>query len=264
MDHLSGVRIAVTRAAAQARELAVPLESAGATVHVCPLIKIEPRAYDEEMRGVLNALDEFAWIVITSVNGVELLMRALSSAGRTPRDLAGKRIACVGPATATALQRYQLRPEIMPDAYVGEAIPAAMTRAGLAPESKVLLARAGGGGAALPALLRGQGLEVVDLELYRSILDPEGATRLKALVRTDKLDLVTFTSGSAATYFVQTIGTSMKAAVAVIGPSTAQAARAQGLRVDVVAEPHTITGLVAAILAYYAARSGTWRTDAGK
>jgi uroporphyrinogen-III synthase len=42
-----------------------------------------------------------------------------------------------------------------------------------------------------------------------------------------------------------------KARVACIGPATASAAEKAGIRVDVMAEEHTIPGLVAAIEAYF-------------
>ncbi len=248
----------------QARELAVPLESAGARVFVCPLIKIEPCDNDDEVADVLRTIDQYAWIVLTSVNGVECLLDRLASNGISADVLAGKRVACVGPATAAAARRHGLRPHAVPEEHLGEAMPARMAEVGLQPGEKVLLARAQGGGAALPALLRERGAQVTDLALYRTVPDTEGAARLKALVRTDQLDLVTFTSGSAASYFVQTVGTAVKPALAAIGPSTAETARRLGLRIDMMAEPHTIAGLVRVILEYYAARSGSWRSDAGK
>lgn len=254
----------MTRAAAQARELAAPLESAGATVFVCPLIKIETRQDDDVTRRVLRELDEFSWIVFTSVNGVEHFTRMLTTAGMDVRTLAGKQLACVGPATATALERHGLRAKAMPEQFLGDAVAATLLAAGPIEGRRILLARAGGGGTGLPEELRRRGAQVEDLELYRSVPDADGATRLRALIRTKQLDMVTFTSGSAATYFVETIGSAAKLAVAVIGPSTAVAARKGGLHVDIEARPHTIAGLVTAILEYYAAQRGSWRIDAGK
>lgn len=254
----------MTRAAAQARELAAPLESAGATVFVCPLIKIETREDDDVTRRVLRELDEFSWIVFTSVNGVELFTRMLTAAGMDVGTLADKQLACVGPATAAALERHGLRAQAMPEEFLGDAVAAKVLAAGPVVGRKILLARAGGGAAGLPEELRRQGAQVEDLELYRSVLDTEGAARLHALIRTKQLDMVTFTAGSAATYFGETIGTPVNVAIAVIGPSTASAARNRGLHVDIEAKSHTIAGLVAAILEYYAAQRGSWRIDAGK
>ena len=102
MKPLTGSRIAVTRAAYQAEELALPLEEAGATVYRCPLIRIEPYAVDDRMRSVLQTLGDFDWLIFTSVNGVEQTMRCLAAVNADAGGLSGKRIACVGPATAAA------------------------------------------------------------------------------------------------------------------------------------------------------------------
>jgi uroporphyrinogen-III synthase len=93
--------------------------------------------------------------------------------------------------------------------------------------------------------------------MYRSVLDIENAARLRQLVQSQKIDVVTFTSGSAVNYFVQTVNLKNRVVIAVIGPSTASTARAHGLEVDIEADSHTVPGLVTAILNYYAARRGT-------
>ena len=50
--------------------------------------------------------------------------------------------------------------------------------------------------------------------------------------------------------------TTVAATVACIGPVTAEVARAHGLAVDVVADPHTIDGLVDALDAHFARATG--------
>jgi uroporphyrinogen-III synthase len=257
MTDLAGVRIAVTRAATQSRELTEPLEQAGAIVQACPLIRIQPRAVDDEMRRVLARLGEFDWVVFTSANGVDQFFRVAAEVPQDTAALAGRKLACVGPATAAAAERYGLLVTAIPDVFVGEAVAAAMSAGGSVSGLKILIARAAGGGQGLPQALREQGADVVDLELYQSVIDPEGAARLRELINAGKIDLVTFTSGSAVNYFVQTVDPPKQVIIAVIGPSTAQVARERGLMVDIEAHPHTTAGLVTAILKYYAARRGT-------
>lgn len=254
---LAGVRIAVTRAAAQSHELAEPLRGAGAIVECCPLLRIAPYPLNEEMRRAIHALDEFEWVIFTSANGVERFMRLLHNEEMDTAVMRGRRIACVGPATAAALGRYGLEPAAVPQDFVGEAVTAALVQTGSIRDKRVLIARASGGGQRLPEDLRAQGADVVDLELYRTERDEENGARLHALIHDRKIDLVTFTSGSAVNYFVDLVDLKNRVTVAVIGPSTADVARAQGLDVAIEADPHTIPGLVQAILNYYAAGRGT-------
>jgi uroporphyrinogen-III synthase len=256
MKTLAGVRIVVTRAAAQASELADPLHAAGAHVAVCPLIRMQPTADAAQLNRVLATLNEFAWVVFTSSNGVEQLFAQLREAKLDATALAAARIACVGPITAAAAAGRGLASDVVPDEFSGEGLAHALNFAGTIQGKRILLARAAGGGEALPAQLRARGADVEDLQLYKSVLDEQGAARLAALLNEERVDLITFTAGSAVTYFVQSVGSSRTAAVAVIGPSTAEVARRHGLRVDIEATPHTTAGLVNAIQDYYAAGRG--------
>ncbi|MFI5044404.1 MAG: uroporphyrinogen-III synthase, partial [Acidimicrobiales bacterium] len=71
--------------------------------------------------------------------------------------------------------------------------------------------------------------------------------------RVRSADVITFTSSSTVTNFLDSAGANaLPPVVAAIGPVTAQTARDAGVVVDVVAKEHTIDGLVAAIEAWAA------------
>ncbi|HEY0809468.1 MAG TPA: uroporphyrinogen-III synthase [Longimicrobiales bacterium] len=257
MKTLQGVRIAVTRAAKQSSELVRRLEAAGAQVLVCPLITIEPRRLDADLHRMLDRLTDYDWIVLTSVNGVEQFIKLVRANLPNSADVLGeRRFACVGPATAQALAGYGLPTHAMPDEFVGERVAAAMRAADDLTDKVILIPRAAGGGAELPAALRKYGARVEDVELYRSMRDPVGTEELRQAITAQSVDLVTFTSGSAVTYFVETVGPIRDPLIAVIGPSTADVARSLGLHVAIQADPHTIDGLVDSIIEYYAAGRG--------
>jgi uroporphyrinogen III methyltransferase/synthase len=69
-------------------------------------------------------------------------------------------------------------------------------------------------------------------------------------VRSGGVDALTFTSSSTVQNFCDTVGAlpDPQPVVVSIGPVTSDAARARGLRVDAEADPHTIDGLVEALL----------------
>jgi uroporphyrinogen-III synthase len=247
---LKGLRVAITRAAAQAEDLAAPLRAAGAEVLLTPLIRIVPSGDAPEIATAIEQLPAYDWIVFTSVNGVDVFAEALARAGAAiAPDRAS--IACVGPATAAAARKHGWTASVIPEEFVGHAIADALAaRADLA-GSRILLARAGGARAELRERLLALGAIVTDTELYHSDLDEAGAMRLRAHIENDEVDLLTFTSGSTVRYFTQAVGGPGRAKVAVIGPLTADAARQCGLSVEIAAQPHTTAGLVAAIVQHY-------------
>lgn len=255
MNILRDVRIAVTRPAAQAEELAQPLRELGAQVVITPLIRIVATGDNEVLRKALHELESFDWIIFSSANGVDVFVNALRAAGRELSALRGS-IACVGPATAAAARSYGLQTSVMPESFVGEAIAEALSAREDLAGRRVLIARAGGARQELPARLAATGAIVADVELYRSAVDEEGARILREHIYKGAVDVVTFTAASAVRHFVQEVGDPGSTLIAVIGPVTAEAARELGLDVHIEASSHTAEGLVAAIAKHFAATRG--------
>jgi uroporphyrinogen-III synthase len=99
---------------------------------------------------------------------------------------------------------------------------------------------------ALPGELRAKGWDVEVVDAYRTASAEPPAS---ALAEAAKADAITFTSSSTVTNYLQVAGlAAVPPVVACIGPITAETARAAGVHVDVVAEEHTIGGLVAALV----------------
>jgi len=246
---LSGWTVAVTRAAAQAGDLARLLAGHGASVLEVPLIRVEPPIDDAPLRAAIRELAAFDWVVFTSANGVEGFWAALQREAFDASALGATRTACIGPGTAAALARRGIRPDLVPGSYVAEALLDALGRTGDLAGKRILLPRAATGRPVLPDGLRARGAEVVEVETHRTVPDAARAAELRSWIAADALDAVTFTSPSTVESFVDSIGTATgRALVAVIGPVTAAAARAAGLPVHVEATDHTAEGLVGALV----------------
>lgn len=239
---LFGRRVVVTRAREQAGSLRARLEELGAGVVEIPAIEVEPLDF------ALPELGRYAWVVFTSANGVAgFFDRGLGPAGLDARALAGCRVAAIGPGTAESLARRGLRVDLVPERFVAEALLDVFPPPG--DGARVLLPRAEGARDVLPAGLRDRGYVVDVLPVYRTVaarLDPAEAEG----VRRGGVDAITFTSASTVERFLHAVGTlpEPQPLVACIGPVTAEAAQRRGLRVDVVAEEHTIDGLVGVLV----------------
>lgn len=265
---LAGKRVLVTRPRAQAAGLCDKLAAHGAEPILFPTIAIAPMDDYSALDQTIRNLNQYDWIIFTSVNGVAAFWKrlALVGAGLAP----ALKFAAIGPATAQALEKRGVPAALIPEEYVAEAIVAGIGNV----EGKwILLPSAEIAREALADELGRRGALVHEIAVYRTLPvapDPQGLAELRCGV-----DAITFTSSSTARNFVALLsgnpkhidaatirrmghdGVPMpslgKAAIACIGPITAQTARDVGLPVDVMAsrEAYTMDGLVAALVEYF-------------
>ena len=240
---LFGRRVVVTRAREQASELRVRLELLGAEVIELPSIAVEPIAFS------LPALDRYRWVVFTSANGVDAFFdRGLAASGLDARSLSGLRVAAIGPGTEEAIARHGVRADLVPPRFVAESLLESFPDPDQA-GTRVLVARAESARDVLPEGLGRRGYEVDVLAVYRTVpVVPDAAD--VARVRAGEVDAITFTSSSTVKNFCDAVGplAAPQPSVISIGPVTSETAGDLGLRVSKEADPHTIDGLVAAVL----------------
>jgi len=245
---LSGRRVAVTRARAQASGLAARLEDLGAEVVQVPAIRIEPRA-----AGLQEAIDELGTgrcdvLCLTSPNGAELLMAELDRQGLDSRILSGTRVAAIGPGTAAVLRDWGIRADLVPERSIAESLAAELTAQGVR-DQRVLIPRAAEARDVLPRELEQAGADVRVVAIYDTVREELDERRREQLA---DADYVTFTSSSTVRFLIEAIGGVERfpdqARVVSIGPVTTQTARELGLDVDVEAERHDVDGLLDAML----------------
>lgn len=250
---LFGKRILVTRAQEQAAELSHLLSAYGGTPVECPTIQVVPPQDWGPLDQALSALARYHWVVFTSVNGVRPFMARLKARGLDARALAGLRICCIGPRTAQELERHGITADVVPAEYQAEGVLDAMKAAGV-DGRRVLIPRAEVAREILPEQLRAWGAQVTVVTVYRTVRPEADAGRLKALLREQRLHVISFASSSTVRNFCELFDSpeEMKTltagvAVACIGPITAQTAAEVGLPATVVAAANTIPALAEAI-----------------
>ena len=218
------------RARAQASGLAARLGELGADVLEAPAITLEELPFGAPDLGAYEI------VCLTSANGVERLL-----AGDV-RALAGVTVAAVGSATAAALRRRGIEPDLLPEQAVQESLLEAL---GDVAGRRVLIATAEGARDVLASGLRERGAEVDELALYRTVREPVDVDLVLSA------DLVTFTSSSTVTNVLDALdGQELSGLRAVsIGPVTSDTLRQRGVEPVAEADPHDVDGLVAAVLA---------------
>jgi uroporphyrinogen III methyltransferase/synthase len=241
---LAGRTVAVTRARAQASELARRLQSLGAEVVKAPTIRTQP------LPGAPLDPSPYDLICLTSPNGVEYLFARLDDGTHPPGDaraLAGARVAAIGPGTARALRERGIVADIVPERFVAEALVEAL--AGVKAR-RALVARASEARDVLPDALRARGIEVDVVALYETVAEPLPP---HALEQACSADYITFTSSSTVRFFLEAAGgladgaLSPSTRIVSIGPVTGATLREHGLEPHLEAERHDIDGVVAAL-----------------
>jgi len=247
---LFGKRILVTRAQHQASQLSQLLLKGGAVSIEMPAIEIQPLPIPDEFDQAILNLKDYHWVIFTSTNGVEAFFHRLHTLNLDARWLKDIRIGAIGSATASALEHRGLRADCTPKKYTSKSLLAQLQRHDMA-RCRVLLPRADIAGKELTLGLARLGAEVHEVTAYRTTLNIGGISRAKQMLLAGEIDIITFTSSSAVTNLVAALGKKReamnKALIACIGPTTAATAAQAGLRADIVAQRHTIPGLLEAI-----------------
>jgi uroporphyrinogen III methyltransferase/synthase len=250
---LLGKRILVTRPRHQAGELAARLEELGAVVSLLPTVEVREAADWGPVDRALGNLSHYQWLVFTSANGVDALIRRLRQNGRDLRALGSLRLAVIGPATADALRRYHLEPDLVPPVYDSETLSSVLKAQ--AAGQRVLLARADRGRDVLREQLANVA-EVEQIAVYSQVdaVEP-GSESLEAL-REGQIDFITLTSSNIVRSLVRVLdGTvlqllrSGRVQLVSISPVTSATIRELDLPVAAEARESTAEGVVQALIA---------------
>jgi uroporphyrinogen III methyltransferase / synthase len=250
---LSGCKILVTRGRAQASYLSDMLAEEGAEIIEIPTIEISPLSLSPRGKKQIRAIRRYDWIVFSSVNAVEIFMDHLLNLKRDSRDLSDVKIACVGEATAKALETFGLRADLVPGDYKQEGLVKSFSKIKLTGQ-KILFARAKEGRDVLQKFFRKKGVFVDLLPLYENKAPKGAKERLRALfTQGGGVDLLTFASSSAVDHFYGLLTPALRRKcrplpVAVIGPVTASSVKKWGGRVAVQPRSFSLPPLVKAIV----------------
>jgi uroporphyrinogen-III synthase len=244
---LAGLHVLVTRPGCQATDKwGTALAAAGATVLAYPTIEVVPPPSWQPLDQALEQLARYDWIVFTSAAAVRFTLSRLPGGQFRSEKL---QIAAVGAETARALRESGVRVDLVPAEQRQEGLAAAFRV--LSPGTRVLLPRALEGQDTLVEALRGQGCQVDLAPAYQTVpVDPLPALPV--------FDIAIFASPSALRAFVQRQGTGALAnkTVAVIGPTTAEEAKKNGLSPAVAAQPN-IDALISAIVRERSSQGGS-------
>ncbi len=250
---LQGWRVLITRASKQAGGLAEPLRELGAHVIEVPTIEIEPPRSYVPLDHALRRIDQYDWLILTSVNGVDALFERLKKLKLSKARLKHLQVAAIGPATQKAIESQGLRVQVTPEKYVAESVVEALR--GKTEGKRILLVRARIARDVLPNELKKSAAVVDVIEAYETKVPAGARQKLEKIFAgtSGRPNVITFTSSSTVNNFLGLLGDNPEKLLrgvhmASIGPVTSGTLKKAGFKPSIEAHEYTMEGLVAAIV----------------
>ncbi len=255
---LFGQRILVTREHTYGFE---PLEEMGAEVIEFSTIKIVPPKDWTELDKAIDTIESYDWITLTSGNGVKFFFQRFFR-NRDIRDLKGINICAVGSKTASAIRKFGIKVDLIPEEFNAEGLIKAFLQItdsrNQTSEKKlsglnILLPRAEVARNVFPDKVRELGGNIDLPPVYRTIKPEIHGKRLQRFLKEGKISIATFTSAATFNNFLDITGNDAASllkdvAIAVIGPVTAQAVKKAGLHVTIIPKETTIDAMIKEII----------------
>lgn len=248
---LFGRNIVITRDRKHAKETIEKFKDYGANVLSFPTIKLEAVKDLSDLDEEIKNLDKYTHMAFTSVNGVEVFFKRLFELNFDVRALGHIKFAVIGPKTKSALAKYGIIADIMPEKYVAESLYESLEKE-LSKDDNILIPRARIAREALIIDLE-KITNVKEISIYETVKEESNKERIiNELEDLDNYDLV-FTSASTFNNFKEILDCDLdkvmkNAKVASIGPITTKAIEDEGFNVDYQACEYTIDGIIKAII----------------
>lgn len=190
-DDLNEVRVLVTRPVEQAVNLANLVKQHGGEPVLFPLLQIEPIEPAEAGKALFDKLGHDDLLIFVSANAVRCAQQYFVN--KAPASLS---IAAIGRGTANELARLGVKAGLVPGKSQDSEALLAMPELKNVKGRHVVIVRGEGGREKLAETLRARGAEVDYAEVYRRVA-PD--VRISSYISTDKVDVITITSGEALT-----------------------------------------------------------------
>jgi uroporphyrinogen-III synthase len=242
---LTNKHIIVTRAAHQAEKLVKILQDKGAVPLIYPCINIAPLENNSELDSALRNLETYDWLILTSSNTILALCRRIRVLEISVNWLQIK-IAAVGHSTASVAESlFGVKPDFIPTEHAGKALAETLP---LQENMHVFLPQSDVAGVETSEILQNRGIDVTVVAAYENIIGQDGAN-IPLYLEENRVDAITFTSGSTVEGFIQRIKPliAYDLPVACIGSSTAEVAQNYGFKNIIVPKKNTLKDMLEAL-----------------
>ena len=266
---LKGRVVAITRPVGQAAEAGKLIEEKGGLPYYIPAIEIKGLSNFEPIKKFITELAELQvdYVIFMSTNGVKYLFGAAEELKLTKQlkeGLCGAFVVAVGPRTAEALEKeYCVRVSLVPTKYSSEGLIECFEE-GEVEGKKIRIPRTSNATPTLTDKLREMGANVEEIYVYESGLPVDEGLKDKFFddLSAGKIDAVVFGSGLSARNIFHMLSDrgpnevilgllNEKVTTVAIGPTTAEALKQLGVKVDVVPKDYLFENALSALAQYW-------------
>jgi uroporphyrinogen III methyltransferase/synthase len=259
---LKGKTIVITRTIEQSRESAAALTNLGANVIIIPTLEIVPPSDWSKFDSVVAHPERLDFIIFTSVHSVQMFSKRCQEIGALINYNRIKVVA-VGNKTSSYCHKNNIGVNIVPEKFSAEGVIEALSKYNLK-NKVVFIPRSAIGREELPMGLKDLGAIIKSVPVY-NVAIPSGDNLKQSLKQLDSshIDLFIFTSPSTFENFLQIADIKnpfqyfSRYNVAAIGPTTKEAIESRKVKVRILPDEFTISGLVKKIVDYYNSRENS-------
>lgn len=188
--------------------------------------RIQPLDFDR----FFQQMDDFAWLVFTSGNGVEYFFRRVRELRLDLRRFGSKKFAVIGRHTADRLEQYGFTADLMPEEYTAKALCRRLLDLRL-PKEQIALLRAKAGS---PVLLQAG----TQFDVYETVTEQDRLASVAAKLSQSlpPVQAITFGSAGGARALLEVCRLPEGVLPVCIGEETAQVVREYGYQPKVASE----------------------------
>lgn len=257
---LFGKKIIVTRTRKQNSSLVDQIRNLGGYPLEFPTIQIKEISPNEILDEAIAHIEDYNYLVLTSSNAAECVLRKMESLNVDIRRLYNTKIAVIGDTTAAVLRERGILPDLMPEKAVGEELAKSL-KAVISPKDKVLVPQSALARKYLQEELEGE-CDLTIIPMYETVATEAenteiimdiGRGELLDLLKNSEVDYITFCSSSTVKYFIERIGVEhieylRNTKIISIGEITSRTIRSYGLEVYKEAERATVYDMIQAMI----------------
>src|SRR5690349_9197280 len=163
---LRGRRIVLTRPLTQSGDFEEHVTTLGGEPVIAAAIEIVAPESWTVADAALRRVGTYDWLAFTSANAVRMLVDRADAIGVARNQLRSRRLAVVGPATASVVRSLLRAPDFAPTVNTAEALGEEIVDVD---NTRVLLPRGSLADDTLPSALRARGAFVDEIVVYRTV-----------------------------------------------------------------------------------------------